>query len=194
MWQKLWVKLIRFSGLSVEHSLALTVSWWNSGTVRPHLEYGNVVWHSYLNKDMQLLEGVQQRATRMVPGLSKLYYKQRLKLMDLSSLFYRRMRGDVIEVVYKFMNGIYKVNSADILPRHRTAWPAARGHNLIRIRFLQSRFSSFNLKLEKRDCKNRIRANLFGYRIVNVWNSLPEDVVTASSVNSLKGRLDSRVW
>ena len=91
MWQKLWVKLIRFSGLSVEHSLTLTVSvsWWNSGTVRPHLEYGNVVWHSYLNKDMQLLEGVQQRATRMVPGLSKLYYKQRLKLMDLPSLFYR---------------------------------------------------------------------------------------------------------
>jgi len=50
---------------------------------RPHLEYRNVVWHSYLKKDMQLLEGVQHRATRMVPGLSKLNYEQRLKLMDL---------------------------------------------------------------------------------------------------------------
>ena len=27
--------------------------------VRPHLEYGNVVWNSDLKKDMQLLEGVQ---------------------------------------------------------------------------------------------------------------------------------------
>ena len=71
---------------------------------------------------------------------------------------------------------IYKVNSADILPRHRTAGPATRGHSL---------------KLEKRDWKIQIHANFFGYRVVDVWNSLPEDVVTASSVNCLKGRLDS---
>ena len=65
----------------------------------------------------------------MVPGLSKLNYEQRLKLMDLLSLSYRRMRGDVIKV-YKYMNGIYKVNSADILPRHKFAWPATREHSL----------------------------------------------------------------
>jgi len=51
------------------------------------------------------------------------------------------------------MNGIYKVNSADILPCHRTTGPATRGHSL---------------KLEKRDCKSRIRANLFGYRVVKI--------------------------
>ena len=50
--------------------------------VRSHLEYRNVVWHPCLKKDMQLLEGVQHRATRMVPGLSKLNYERRLKLMD----------------------------------------------------------------------------------------------------------------
>jgi len=89
--------------------------------VRPHLEYGNVVWHPCLKKDMQLLEGVQHRATRMVPGLSKQNYEQRLKLMDLPSLSYRRLRGDIIEVgLYKYVNGIYKVNSTDILPCHRS--------------------------------------------------------------------------
>jgi len=101
--------------------------------VRPHLEYGNVVWHyaiphfrhSYLKKDMQLLEGVQHRATRMVPGLSKLNYEQRLiEEYEATS-------------IYKSMNWIYRMNSADILPRHRTAGPATRGHSL---------------KLEKRDC------------------------------------------
>jgi len=33
------------------------------------------------------------------------------------------------------------------------------------------------MKLEKRDCKERLSANVLGYRIVNLWNSLPEDVV-----------------
>jgi len=59
------------------------------------------------------------------------------------------MRGNVIEV-YKYLNGIYKVNSADILPRHRSVEPATRGHSL---------------KLEKCDYKSRIRANFFGYRV-----------------------------
>jgi len=62
------------------------------------------------------------------------------------------MRGEVIEV-YKYMNGIYKVNSADILPRHSTVGPATPGHSL---------------KLENRHCKSRIRANFFGYRVANV--------------------------
>ena len=44
-----------------------------------------------------------------------------------------------------------------------------------------------SLKLQKRDCKSVLRANVLGYRIVNLWNSLPEDIVSAPTVNSLKG-------
>jgi len=47
-----------------------------------------------------------------------------------------------------------------------------------------------SLKLQKMDCKSVLRANVLGYRIVNLWNSLPEDVVSAPTVNSLKGRFD----
>jgi len=65
--------------------------------VCPHLEYGNVVWHLQFKKDMELLEGVQRRATKMVPGLHNLKYEARLRRMDLPSLLYRRLRGDVIE-------------------------------------------------------------------------------------------------
>jgi len=36
--------------------------------VRPHLKYGNVVWHPFLKKDIELLESVQHRASKMIPG------------------------------------------------------------------------------------------------------------------------------
>ena len=47
------------------------------------------------------------------------------------------------------------------------------------------------MKLEKRDYKGRSRAYMLGYRIFfNMWNFFPEDVVSAESVNSFKGRFD----
>jgi len=46
----------------------------------------------------ELIEGVQHRATRMVPGLAKLTYEERLQTMDLPSRAYRRVRWDAIEI------------------------------------------------------------------------------------------------
>jgi len=73
--------------------------------VRPHQEYGNVVWHPQLPKGIDLIEAVQHRATKMVPALHNFLYADRLKRMDLPSLMYRRLRGDVIET-YKYLHGI----------------------------------------------------------------------------------------
>ena len=74
--------------------------------VRPHLEYGNVVWHPCYLRDIELIESVQHRATRMIPGMSKLSYEERLRKMDLPTLEYRRKRGDAIEA-YKYLHGKY---------------------------------------------------------------------------------------
>ena len=65
-----------------------------------------------------LLEGVQHRATTMVPGLTKLRYEERLKKLGIPSLSYRRFRGDMIEV-YKYLHGLYCIDCSDILPLHR---------------------------------------------------------------------------
>jgi len=46
---------------------------------------------------IELLESVQHRASKMIPGLKHLFYEDRLKTMDLLSLLYRRLRGDAIE-------------------------------------------------------------------------------------------------
>jgi len=143
--------------------------------VRPHLEYGNVVWHPQFKKDLELLEGVQRRATKMVPGLHNLRYEERLRRMDLPSLLYRRLRGDVIET-YKYLHGIYNINCSLFLSLSvRDSGVSTRGHSL---------------KLQKRNYKSVLRANVLGYRIVNLWNSLPEDIVSDPTVNSLNGRFD----
>ena len=47
--------------------------------VRPHLEFGNIVWSPRLEKDKKLVEGVQCRATKIIPGLKDLTYEQILE-------------------------------------------------------------------------------------------------------------------
>ena len=49
------------------------------------------------------------------------------------------------------------------------------------------------MKIRKRQCSTLLCLNFFSFRIVNIWNSLPQEIVMASSVNCLKGRLD-RHW
>jgi len=143
--------------------------------VRPHLEYGNVVWHPQFKKDMELLEAVQRRATKMVPGLRNVSYEERLRCMHLPSLLYRQLRGDAIET-YKYLHGQYRTNYLSLFYMFDPqSGVATRCHSL---------------KMQKRDCKSMLRANILGFRIVNFWNSLPEDVVSAESVNCFKNRYD----
>jgi len=66
--------------------------------VRPHLEYSVSAWSPYYEKDKLLLERVQHRFTRMIPGLKKLPYETRLQHLGLWTLEERRNRSDLLEV------------------------------------------------------------------------------------------------
>ena len=142
--------------------------------VRPHLEFGNVAWSPRLEKDRNLIEGVQTRATKLVPELKDLEYEERLKRMDLPSLRYRRVRGDMIET-YKYTHSKYTVNE-DLLVRNEDS--VARGHSL---------------KLQKRYCGSATRFNFYSFRIVDSWNFLPEDIINAPTLDTFKARLD-KCW
>ena len=140
--------------------------------VRPHLEYGSAVWSVIYKKEAVAIENVQRRATKILPNIRNLSYSERLLYLGLPSLQYRRMRADMIQV-FKILNGIDSVESDNLFTS--TSAPNNRGNSR---------------KLQKRHCRLDIRKYFFSQRIVNIWNSLSEDTVTATSVNSFKDKLN----
>ncbi|XP_059831389.1 uncharacterized protein LOC132397106 [Hypanus sabinus] len=140
--------------------------------VRPHLEYYVQFWLPHYRKDVEALERVQRRFTRMLPGLESMDYDQRLRELGLYSLEKRRMRGDMIEV-YKILRGIDRVDSQRLFPRAPLL--STRGHGF---------------KLSGGRFKGDIRGRFYTQRVVGAWNALPESVVEADTLVKLKRLLD----
>jgi len=84
--------------------------------VRSHFDYCCPVWSPYRKGDITALEKVQKRATKMIPALKNLPYKDRLKACNMSTLHYRRVREDMIET-YKILSGKYDTN---VVPNLKT--------------------------------------------------------------------------
>ena len=78
--------------------------------VRPHLEYCCSVWNPHFRKDIELIEEVQRRATKLVKDVEHLHYNDRLEHLGLMCLHTRRNRSDLIDT-YKIINGIYSVKT-----------------------------------------------------------------------------------
>ena len=64
--------------------------------VRPHLEYCIQAWNPYIRKDVYMLDKIQRRATKLIPGLRDLTYEERLNECGLTTLDTRILRGDQI--------------------------------------------------------------------------------------------------
>ena len=141
--------------------------------VRPILEYGNVIWGPHYILDQRKLEGVQRRATKLVPSLRNESYIDRLTVLNLPSLLYRYRRGDLI-FLFKLLNGYFELDYSNFFTlSHNTH---TRGHSF---------------KLSKPPAHHLCRVNFFGTRVINDWNNLTSDIVENSSLNSFKSAVDN---
>ena len=134
--------------------------------VRPHLEYGNLIWGPFNRADQKLLERVQRRATKLVAEIKHLPYQERLRRLNLPSLYHQRRRGDMI-AVYQILNGSIDVQPNQFFEPATSA--VTRGHGM---------------KLLKPQATSRVRRNSFAVRVINDWNALPSSVVLSNSISS----------
>ena len=139
--------------------------------VRPHLEYGNLIWGPFLREQVIAVEKVQRRATKTVRAIKDLSYEDRLKKLSLPSLQHRRRRGDMI-FAYKIFTEKLNLDKNDFFT---SSTSLTRGHQHAVI---------------KRKATKLCRSNTFSNRIIDDWNSLPSEVVSATTTNSFKNKLD----
>jgi len=78
-----------------------------SALVKHHLEYCIQMWSPQYRRDMDMLECIQQRATKMIQGMKHLFYEDRLRGLGLFSLEKRRLRGDLVEA-FQYLKGSYR--------------------------------------------------------------------------------------
>ena len=143
--------------------------------VRPHLEYAQSVWAPHSAKHVNMIESVQQRATRLVNDFKNIEYSDRLRLLDLPTLAHRRARGDMIEI-WKHFN-VYDKSSLGQAFKPRT--------RIIRSKTMQL------LNNKSKDGVRGPQRNSFYHRTVDVWNKLPEKVKVSKTINEFKNNLDN---
>ena len=131
--------------------------------VRFHLEYCIQAWRAHHKKDIDMLERIQRRATKMILKLRNISYEMHLKEYGLTMLETRRLTGDQIEV-FKILNR-YENSNRNICFSVKEE-RRIRGHGVM---------------LAKKQCRVDIRT--FSQRTVNEWNRLSADCVDASVVN-----------
>ncbi|KFQ83104.1 hypothetical protein N335_01890, partial [Phaethon lepturus] len=143
-----------------------------SALVRPHLELCVQLWSPQHRKDMDLLEQVQRRATKMIRGMEHLSCEDRLRELGLVSLEKRRLQGD-LTAAFQFLKGAYTKDGDRRFSRACSDRTRGNGFKL--------KEGSFRLDL---------RRTFFTLRVGRHWHRLPRAVVDAPSLATFQIRLD----
>ena len=137
------------------------------------------MWQPYLKRQSKLIESVQRRATKLIPEIKHLTYEKRLSYLELPTLKYRRLRGDMILTYNIFESGDQEIIKKLLHPRTCIECAQTRGNGR---------------KLMKEHCRLNVRRYSYSQRIVNIWNSLPRNIVYAENTNRFKGLFDVHMY
>ncbi|KFQ69026.1 hypothetical protein N335_02437, partial [Phaethon lepturus] len=140
--------------------------------VRPHLQSCAQLWSPQQRKDMDLLERVQRRTTKMVRGVEPLSYEDRLRELGLFILEKRRLWRDLI-AAFQYLKGAHKRDWDKLFSR---AYSVRRRND--------------GFKLKEGRLRLDLRKKFFTMRVVKHWHRLPREVVGAPSLETFKVRLD----
>ena len=144
--------------------------------VRPLLDYCSVVWSPYFVKDIEVLEKIQRRMTRLLPSVRHLSYEERLSRFCLTTLKTRRVRYDLL-FMFKIFTGHIDIPFDDLFIPSSITW--TRGHPF---------------KLRHGFSRTLCRKYFFTQRVVSLWNSLPQHFFVSSSVSLFKSQVDEYLF